>query len=169
MSGAKIVKVFLLLSLLNLENFLLLFNLSAKFLFRRKIGEILCGKELRILVENRVSGYVLARLGTEDEADGRIVSLSALKVVIHPDIHIHLTDILMAYLGGLQVDKQKSLEQVVVEYKIYVKIANIGGYVLLACHECIAFAKFKKEIGTHFAVLLLKNNPPTDIPVGVNH
>lgn len=41
--------------------------------------------------------------------------MSAFQFIIHPDVHIHLSDILMRYTGGFKVNQQKTLENIVVK------------------------------------------------------
>ena len=89
---------------------------------------------------------VLACLGAENQTDGRVVAFGAFKVVIHPHVHVHLSDILMCDFRGLEVNEQKGLQQVVVEDEVYVEVADICAYMLLPCNECVAFAEFEQEI-----------------------
>lgn len=52
-------------------------------------------------MQDVVTGDVFVGFRTEDDADGRIVTLSALEFIVHPHVHIHLPDILVRNLGGL--------------------------------------------------------------------
>ena len=65
------------LPLLNLEYLFLPFNFPLQFFFGRKICQVFRCKQLRILVENGVFCYVLARLGTENQSNRRIIPFSA--------------------------------------------------------------------------------------------
>ena len=60
-------------------------------------------------MQHRIPGDVAAGFRTEDQSDGRIIAVRAFQLIVHADIHIHLPDILMRNLGGLQVDQQKAL------------------------------------------------------------
>ena len=88
---------------------------------------------------------VLACLGAENQTDGGVVAFGAFEVVVHPHIHVHLPDILMGDFRGIEVNEQKSLQQVVVEDEVYVEVADICAYMLLPCNECVAFTEFEQK------------------------
>ena len=134
-----------LLALLDLEDFLLSLDFASKVFFRREIGEVFGCEELWILVEDGVFRDILACLGAQNHSDSRVVTFGAFEVVIHPHIHIHLSDILMSDFRGLEVNEQKGLQQVIVEDEMYVEVTDICAYMLLARNKCVAFAEFEQE------------------------
>ena len=69
-------------------------------------------------MQDRIPGDILAGLGTKQDADGRIVALGTFPFVVHPHIHVHLTDVLMRDPGGLQVDQHEAFQDVVVEDQV---------------------------------------------------
>ena len=69
----------------------------------------------------------------------KVVVRSAFQFIIHPDVHIHLSDILMRYTGGFKVNQQKTLENIVVKDQVNIEIPSICGYMLLAINESITF------------------------------
>lgn len=134
-----------LLTLLDLEDFFLGFDFAPEVFFGRKVGEVFGGEELRIFVEYGVFRDVLACLGAENQADGRVVAFGAFEFIVHPYVHVHLPDILMGDFRGLEINEQKGFQHVVVEDEVYVEVSDICAYMLLACDECVAFAEFEQE------------------------
>lgn len=88
---------------------------------------------------------VFACLGAENQADGGVVAFGTFEVIVHPHIHVHLSDIMMGDFRGLEVDEKKGFQQVVVEDEVYVEVTDICAYVLLACDKCVALAEFEQE------------------------
>ena len=72
--------------------------------------------------------------------------LSAFELVIHPDVHVHLADILMRYLCRLQVDEAEAFEDIVVEDEVDVVVLLFGMDMLLASDEGKALAEFHQEL-----------------------
>ena len=60
----------------------------------------------------------------KNQADGGVVVLAAFKFVEHSYIGIHLPDVLMGQLIGFEVNQHKTLEQVVVEHQVNVKVVG---------------------------------------------
>ena len=75
----------------------------------------------------------------------KVVIRSAFQFIIHPDVHIHLSDILMRYTGGFKVSQQKTLENIVVKDQVNIEIPGICGYMLLAINESITFPNSSKN------------------------
>lgn len=76
----------------------------------------------------------------------RIVTLCAFQTVVHSHIHIHLPHILTGNLRGFYFNEHKAFLNLVVEHEVDVKVAHVGMYMLLSCHESIALAKFHDEM-----------------------
>ena len=79
-----------------------------------------------------VSGDIFIRFGTENNPERRIVTLTALQFVIHPDIHIHLSDILMCDLICLKVNQNKTFKDIIVKDKVDIVIIQFCTDMLLA-------------------------------------
>src|ERR1700722_12408932 len=62
---------------------------------RRQHEFVSAGKQLFVLVKNRVSNNRRVLLSTENDAHCRIVFRRSFEIVRHPDVHIHLSDILV--------------------------------------------------------------------------
>ena len=67
-------------------------------------------------------------------------------LVIHADIHIHLSHILMTHLSCLDVDKDEGTQEVVVEHEVDEIITCVSVYVLLSGYEGISFPHFHHEM-----------------------
>ena len=101
---------------------LLLFYLPAQFFLRWHICEILGCKELVVVVQYGIVCHIFVCIGTEQDADSRVVTIWTYKLIVHLDIHVHLSHILITQFVCLQVNKDKTAEVIVIEYKIYVII-----------------------------------------------
>lgn len=130
---------------LQIEHFFLRFNLRTQFFFRGQVQLVFAGKKLLVAVENGVFGNVLIRIGTKDDADGRIIALAALQFIVHADIHIHLTYVLMGDFAGFQIDQHKAFEDIVVEHEVDVVVLFFRVDMLLAGYKGIALAQFHEE------------------------
>ena len=101
------LRLFLFL-ILKSEEFFLLFYLTTQFLLCRHVGEIFRSEKLVVVVKDRIMCHVLVGIGTEQYADGRVMPIRAHKFVVHLYIHIHLTNILIAKLGCLQINENEA-------------------------------------------------------------
>ena len=97
---------------------LLSFNLLTEFFLGRHIEHVLRGEQTVVVVQNRVAGNIFVGLRTKDDADGRVVVLAAHPLIIHPDVHIHLSHVLVRDGRRFEVDQHKRFEDVVVEYEV---------------------------------------------------
>ena len=61
-------------------------------------------------MEDGEFGDVRIGIRAEDHAQGRIVAPGALQGIVHADVHVHLPDILMGNLRGLQIYKYKAFK-----------------------------------------------------------
>lgn len=77
-----------------------------------------CWQKLLIAMQDGVFSNILVRIGAKDDADGRVITLAALQFVIHTNIHIHLTYVLMGNFAGFQIHQHKALKDIVVEHKV---------------------------------------------------
>jgi len=60
-------------------------------------------------------------------------------LIIHADIAIHLSNILMRQFPQLEINQQKAFEFEVVEHQINVKVLILGANALLPCDKGKAF------------------------------
>lgn len=60
-------------------------------------------------MQDGVFSNILVRIGAKDDADGRVITLAALQFVIHTNIHIHLTYVLMGNFAGFRSTSTKHL------------------------------------------------------------
>ena len=130
---------------LQIEHFFLRFNLRAQFFFRGQVQLVFAGKKLLIAMQDGVFSNILVRIGAKDDADGRVITLAALQFVIHTNIHIHLTYVLMGNFAGFQIHQHKALKDIVVEHKVDIVVLFFRVDMLLAGYKGIAFAKLHEE------------------------
>ena len=97
-------------------------------------------------MQDRVSRNVLAGFTTQQNADCGVVALFAFKFIVHPNIHINLTDILMGDRAHLQVNQNIAFQFDVVEHKVDVIIFRVGHNMLLPGHKSKALAHFHEEV-----------------------
>ena len=83
---------------------LLLFYLPAQLFLRWHIGEILGCKELVVVVQYGIVCHIFIGVGTEQDADGGVVTIWTYKLIVHLDIHVHLSYILITQFVCLQVN-----------------------------------------------------------------
>ena len=81
--------------MLQKEKFLLLLNLATQFFLRWHICKVLGSKELVIVVQYGIAGYVFIRFSTKQEPNGWVVSFLSHHLIVHSHIHIHLSNVLM--------------------------------------------------------------------------
>ena len=121
---------------LQIENLFLLFNLTPEHFFRWQIGEVFCGYQSVIIVQDGVFGYVLVGFSTKDDTYCRIVNSFLINLIKHSDIHIHLPDILMSDSGGFKIYQEETLQVVIIEYKVDIVVGSFGSNTLLSANLC---------------------------------
>lgn len=97
---------------------LLPLDFLTEFFLCRHIEHVLRGEQTVVVVQNRVTGDVFVGLRTKDDADSRVVALATHPLVVHPNVHIHLSYVLMRDGRRFEVDQHERFEYVVVEYKV---------------------------------------------------
>src|SRR5574344_587712 len=132
--------------MVQLENHLLAVYFTLEFLFRRQVRNVLGRKHLVVLRKRGILGHVLVRIGAEDDADGGIVALALRVFVVHLQVPVHLSHVLIGNLVHLEVDKHKALDDVVVEHQVDVIVVVHRMDVLLACYKGIPLAHFHDEL-----------------------
>ena len=123
----------------------LLFDLLAQLLLGRHIKHIFRSEQTVVVVQYGIAGDVLVRFRTEDDADGRIVALAAHTLIVHPDVHIHLSHVLVRDGRRLEVDQYERFEDIVVENEVYKIVLFLGTDQLLPRHERETFTQFEQE------------------------
>ena len=88
---------------------LLSLYLSSEVFLIWQVELVFGSKHLVVLGKGGVSGNIRVSFGAEDDTDGRVVVWSFLHLVIHLQVHVHLTDILVGDAIYLQVAKIKDL------------------------------------------------------------
>ena len=126
--------------MLEAEDFFLQGYLFAELIFGGHVEHVLGLEEVVVVMEYGVSGYILIGIGREYDADGWVVAFASHEFVVHADIHIHLTYVLMADGIGLEIDEDEALEDVVVEDEIDVVVAFLRSDEFLTSHKTETFA-----------------------------
>lgn len=104
--------------MLQAEKFFLTLYLFPQFLLRGHIEHIFRGEQTVVVVQHGITGYVLIRFRTKNDTDGWIIALAAHPLVVHPNVHIHLSDVLVRDGRRFEVDQHKRFEDVVVEHEV---------------------------------------------------
>ena len=125
--------------------FLLAFYFSSQVFLVWQVTLVFCSEHLVVFCEGRVSCHIRIGLGAKDDADGRVVIWSFFHLVIHLQVHVHLTDILVGDAIYLQVDQDKRFDEVIVKYQVDIVVILLGSDMLLASHERIPFSHFHQE------------------------
>ena len=94
-----------------------------------------------IAMHNRITGNIIICIGTKNNTDCWVITLTTFQFIIHTDIHIHLSYILMCYLLCFQVNEDKAFQYVIVEYKVDIVVLLLRMNMLLSCHKSISFSK----------------------------
>jgi hypothetical protein len=121
------------------------FQLPSELFFRWKHLEILGGKDLLAVVQNRILRHRLVPFRTQDKADGGVVTFAGVLVIENPHIAIHLTYILMGQVSHLQIDQDEALQDADVEHQVHEQVGVVEGDALLARNESKSLAQFEKE------------------------
>lgn len=90
-----ITAFFLQRRMLHIENLFLALNFRPKLLLGRKVSHVLGHEQPFIIMQYGISGNILVGLSAKQNPNGRIVALFALQVIVHPDIHVNLSYVLM--------------------------------------------------------------------------
>ncbi len=120
-------------------------NLKLQFFLGRHIWQEFCRKHLLALRHNRVLDLSLINLCSKQYPNCRIISLWLLERIIHSPIGVHLSNITARETRRLKVYKNETLEDIVIEYKIYVFLGRLCRYAHLPSNKRKALAKFKQE------------------------
>ena len=84
-------------------------------------------------------------VGAENDSHRWVVALTAPQVVVHANVHVHLSDVLVGELARLEIEEDEALEQVVVEDEIDVKVFGLGADALLPSDKGEALAQLSKN------------------------
>lgn len=68
------------------------------------------------------------------------------EVVIHSDIHVELTYVLMAHCVRFQFKNNESFHSEIIEHEVNIEIVNVGSYMLLTFDKSESSAKFKNKL-----------------------
>ena len=82
-------------------------------------------------------------VSTENNAKRWVVPFATLEVIEHPNIHVHLADVLVRELRCFQVDQDKAFQQIVVKHKVNVKMRCFAADPKLPSHEGKSLAQFE--------------------------
>jgi hypothetical protein len=74
-------------------------------------------KTVRIL-QYAVFNECRVLFGTKDDAYRRVITRHFAEVFEHPNIHVHLANVLVSQLSDLEIDKNLAFQQVIVEHQI---------------------------------------------------
>lgn len=92
-----------------------------------------------------IPGNIIVRVRAQYDSNCRIVSFSSFHFIIHPDVHIHLPNILVCDLFRFQIDQHKAFKNIVIEHKINLVVLFLRMNMLLPCHKSIAFSKLHQK------------------------
>lgn len=93
-------------------------QLGLEFLFRRQHHPALGGKKLSVLLQHAIVNDGFVFFGTKNNSDCWVIICRFYPILKDPDVHIHLSDVLVGQLADLQVDQHKTLEQKIVKDQI---------------------------------------------------
>ncbi len=122
------------------KNLFLTLDFRTQLFFCGKEEHVFGGKKLFVSVKNGESRDIGVRIRTENDSQSRVVSFGSLQFIKHPDVHIHLSDILMRYLCGLQIHQDKAFQDEVVENEVNEIVFLFRVDAMLAGDERIAFS-----------------------------
>lgn len=132
--------------MLHIENIFLPLNFNPQLFFSGQVSQILRHEQMVVIMQDRVSRDVLAGFATQQNANRGIVALFAFEFVVHPNIHIYLTDILMGDRAHFQINQNIAFQFDVIEHKVDVVIFRVGHNVLLSGHESKSLSHFHEEV-----------------------
>ena len=105
------------------------------FVFRRE--------DLLVSLKHTITGNVLIGLRAQKDAERRTIIRALDPLVVHADVHIHLPDVLVFDLLGLEVDEHEATEEVIIENEVDVVVLLLSVDPLLPCNEGIALPHFE--------------------------
>lgn len=141
-----LTSVFHIASMLFHKKTLLLLYLTTQFILSRHICHIFCRKNLFTVVKDRISRNSIVSICTEQHANCGIIIMPLYKIIVHTNIHIKLSDILMCQLMCFQFKDYKTFHLEVIKHKVYVKITRVCHNMLLPFHESEPTAKFHYKL-----------------------
>jgi len=100
---------------------------------------------MRTFVQHRIFNHGFILLRAENNANSRIVVRALDRVFVKADIHVHLTYVLVRQFTGFQIDKDKTLQYVVVKHKINIEVLGLGSDPLLTRNEGKTLPQFQHE------------------------
>jgi hypothetical protein len=110
-------------------------DFSDKFCFAGQVGLVFGGKQLWAVLHHRVPDDRFALIRAKDDPYGGFVSLRFFEVIKHPPVHIHLPDVLVGELAGLEVNQDKAFQEVVVKDEVDIKVLGLGADTVLPPDE----------------------------------
>ena len=119
------------------------FKFALKLLLTRNTSHILCRKYLPVVLRQRVFYDSVAFIRTQHYADRRVIALVHQFSGIVVDVHLHLSQILMSKIAYLQINQYKAFEDIVVKYKVDIKIASVKADFLLTGLKTKAASKLQ--------------------------
>lgn len=132
--------------MLQIEHHFLRLNFISSFFFCWQIQFVFACKQLFISLKDRISGNVFVCIRTKNDPDRRIVAFCPFQFIVHPDIHVHLSYVLMGNLACFQIDQNKTFQDVIVEHEINVVILFFRMNMLLSGNERISFSKLHQKL-----------------------
>ncbi len=97
-------------------------------------------------MHNRITSNIIICIRTQHNTDCWVISFTAFQFIVHTDIHIHLFHILMRDLLRFQINKNKTLQYIVVKHQINIIILFFCMNMLLSCHKSISFSKLHQKL-----------------------
>lgn len=147
---AKIAKTLVTILVAFASCLLSLFNqpssqlqLSLKLFLGRQIKHVFGREEALAFVQHGISGDGFVFLCAENKTNGRIVPLCEVFVIEHPDIAVHLADILMRQFADLEVNQKVAFQNAVLKNQIDIKVVVVELHAFLTTDKSEALAKFK--------------------------
>ena len=121
------------------------FHLSNQLFLIGHIQHILGSENLIGQTAESILHIEVALVGTENNADGRIVILVVDLVGIIVQVHIKLPNRLRHELCGFQLDQHIGTQDFVVEHHVHIVVVICKGHTLLSADEHKASSEFKQE------------------------
>ena len=90
--------------------------------------------------------YIAFCFRAEHDADGRVVVFRPFQFIVHSDVHVHLSDILMGNLAHLQIYEDIAFQHHIVEHEVDEVVFRIRADMLLPGDEGEATPQFHHEI-----------------------
>ena len=119
---------------------------SLQFFLRWHVGHILRGVDLCIAFRQCVTHEHVALIGTEQDANRRIVAFVHLLAGVVVDIHLHLTNVLMGKIFCFEIDQNETFQDIIVKHEVDVEMSAFDVEMFLPGNEGKASAKLKQEL-----------------------